>query len=102
MNGITSFLLAAVLLTLIANVIKILIYRYAFRAILYSMGLLSLAVTFVILYVVDLIMQGNFHFDNVFRLLIFTLGFTFFRLVLSTYVRRWIYTKNIKLSGGKK
>ena len=102
MNGITSFLLAAVLLTLIENVIKILIYRYAFRAILYSMGLLSLAVTFVILYVVDLIMQGNFHFDNVFRLLIFTLGFTFFRLVLSTYVRRWIYAKNIKLSGGKK
>lgn len=102
MHGITSFLLAAVLLTLMENMIKILLYRYAFRAILYSVGILSYAITFVIFYVIDLILQGNFHFNNVFRLLIFTLGFTFFRLVLSTYVRRWVYTKNIRLTGGRK
>lgn len=102
MNDIATFLLAAVLLTLIENTIKILLYRYAFRAILYSVGLLSITITFIIFYVIDLILQGHFHFTDMLRLLIFTIGFTFFRLVLSTYVRRWIYTKNIRLTGGKK
>ena len=102
MQSLTSFLIAALLLTLMENLIKILVYRYAFKAILYSMGLLSVSITFVILYLIDLILQGNFHFENILRLLIFTIGFTFFRLVLSTYIRRWVYTKKLTLTGGKK
>ncbi len=102
MDNIASFLLAAVLLTLMENLVKILMFRYAFRAILYSFGLLSVITTFVMLYLVDLILQGGFHFSNIVRLIIFTIGFTFFRLVLSTYLRRWVYTKRISFTGGKK
>lgn len=101
MNGILSFLLASMLLTLLENFVKILLYRFAFKAVLYSFGLLSVSITFVLFYVVDEILQGNFHFTNILNLLVFTIGFTFFRLVLSTYVRRFLYTKNMTLTGGK-
>ncbi len=93
-NSIMGFLLAATLLTLLENMVKILLYRYAFRAILYSLGILSLAITMLIFYVINLIMQEGFYFESFIYLLIFTVGFTFFRLVLSTYVRRWMYIKN--------
>ena len=97
-SDITSFLLVTILLTLIENMIKILLYRYAFRAILYSLGLLSFATTMLIFYVITLIMHEGFHFDNFLNLFIFAIGFTFFRLVLSTYVRRWMYMKNNRLN----
>ncbi len=102
MENIVSFLFAAVLLTLIENLIKILLFRYAFRVIMYSLGLLPLMVTFLILYSVDMLLQDRFHFNNVLSLGIFTIGFTFFRLILSTYLRHWIYTKKISFIGGKK
>lgn len=102
MKDIASFLLAAIVFTLIENLIKILVFRYAFRAILYSMGLLSITITYLVFYAVDLIMQDGFVFDNAISLLLFTIGFTFFRIILSTYLRRWIYTKNLSIIGGKK
>ncbi len=102
MDNIISFLLASLSLTLMENLVKILLFRYAFRAILYSLGLLSFIVTFVMLYLVDVMLQGGFHFENILKLLIFTVGFTLFRMILSTYIRRWIYTKNILSTGGKK
>lgn len=101
-NNLVGFVIAALMFTLIENTIKILVYRYAFKAVLYSAGLLSYAITLLVLYVVNLIMKNDFYFDNMLYLVIFTLGFSFFRVILTTYIRRWIYTKNIHLTGGKK
>ena len=102
MTNLVGFLLASVIFTLIENLVKILVYRYAFSAVLYSAGLLSFAITFIVLYIVDVIMHTNFYFDNALYLLVFTIGFSFFRVVMTTYLRRWIYMKNIRFTGGKK
>jgi uncharacterized membrane protein YvlD (DUF360 family) len=102
LDSLTSFLIAAALLTLMENFIKILLYRYAFKLILYSLGILSMAITVVLFYTIDIILKGNFHFASFIHLLIFTVGFTFFRLILSTYIKRWIYKRNISTLGGKK
>lgn len=97
-----GFLFAVILLTLIENFVKILLFKYATRLMLFSMGLLSVAVQIIILYVIDLILSEGFHFLGVERLMIFAFAFSILRLIISIYLRRLLYNEKIVFIGGKK
>jgi len=97
-----GFLLAITILTLMENLIKILLFRYALKLVLYSLGTLSWLVQFVLLYVITLIVGQGFTFLTVWDILIFSILFTCMRFILSVYIRRWFYQKDHIFMGGKK
>ncbi|MFA5470705.1 MAG: hypothetical protein WCZ00_03475 [Acholeplasmataceae bacterium] len=98
---ILGYVLAIILLTLIENFVKILMFKYFMRIMILSMGLLSVLIQILILASIDLILVQGFHFINVEHLIIFSFGFSILRFVLSTYLRRWLYTKKIRFLEGK-
>jgi uncharacterized membrane protein YvlD (DUF360 family) len=98
---VVGFILAFMLLTVIENFIKILMFKYVARAMILSMGLLSVIVQMMILYIIDLLLPEGFHFITIEGLIIFSFVFSLFRLVISTYLRRWIYKEHIIFFGGK-
>lgn len=99
---VPGFLFAVVLLTLIENFVKILLFKYVLRIILLSMGLLSVTVQIMVLYLVDVILVEGFHFIGVDRLIVFAFAFSILRLIISTYLRKLIYNERIVFIGGKK
>ena len=99
---IQGFLLAIVLLTLLENFVKILLFKYAFKLMIYSMGILSWLVQVILLYSISLIIGEGFVFNAVWDLFIFALIFTIMRFIASVYIRRWVYQKDILFIGGKK
>jgi hypothetical protein len=98
---IIGFILAIMLLTVIENFVKLLMFKYVARAMILSMGLLSVFVQIIILFAIDLLMAQSFHFITIEGLIIFSFVFSLFRLVTSTYLRRWIYKEHIVFFGGK-
>lgn len=101
--NVTGFIMAFMLLTLIENFAKILLFKYLARAMILSMGLLSVVVQILILYSIDMIIVDGFHFINVENIIIFAFSFSILRLVFATYLRRWLYNDRIVfLGGGKK
>lgn len=98
---VLSFVLAILLLTLIENFIKILMFRYFMRAMLLSMGTISVLIQILILVLISLYFVEGFRFIGTIQLIVFSVGFTIFRFILSVYLRRWLYLKPIKLFGGK-
>ena len=100
---VIGFIMAIMLLTLVENFVKILLFEYLARAMILSMGLLSVVVQILILYVIDIILVDGFHFISVENIIIFAFSFSILRLVLATYLRRWLYYDRITfLDGGKK
>lgn len=99
---LVGFILAVLLLTFMENFVKILMFKYLFKAMLYSLGLLSVMIQIVILYVVDLALIEGFHFISVERLIIFAFSFSLLRLVISVYLRRFLYNEKIVFLGGKR
>lgn len=97
-----GFLFAVVMLTLIENFVKILLFKYVTRLMIFSMGLLSVTVQILVLYIIDLILIEGFHFMGVDRLIVFAFTFSFLRLVISIYLRRLLYNEKIVFMGGKK
>lgn len=97
-----GFLFAVILLTLFENFVKILLFKYATKLMLYSMGLLSVLVQIIILYGIDIILTEGFHFLGVDRLMAFAFIFSILRLIVSIYLRRLIYHEKIVFIGGKK
>ncbi|AUD64206.1 hypothetical protein BK011_00290 [Tenericutes bacterium MZ-XQ] len=98
---ILGYILAIILLTLIENFVKILMFKFFMRAMILSMGLLSILVQIVILAFIDMILIRGFRFIGVEHLIIFSFIFTILRFVLSTYIRRWLFMKKIRFLEGK-
>jgi hypothetical protein len=98
---VIGYVLAIILLTMIENFVKILMFKFFMRAMILSMGLLSILVQILILAFIDMILIEGFHFINVEHLIIFSFIFTILRFVLSTYIRRWLFMKKIRFLEGK-
>jgi len=98
---ILGYILAIVLLTMLENFVKILLFKYFMRAMILSMGLISILVQILILAFIDMILTRGFHFIGVEHLIIFSFIFTILRFVLSTYLRRWLFMKKIRFLEGK-
>ena len=98
---ITGYVIGIVLLTLVENFVKILLFKYFMRLLILSMGLLSVLTQIIILYLIDLMIPKGFHFTGVELLIIFSFSFSVLRFVLSVYIRRWLFTKKIKFLEGK-
>ncbi|PKK93644.1 MAG: hypothetical protein CVV61_03595 [Tenericutes bacterium HGW-Tenericutes-6] len=88
---ILGYILAIFLLTAIENFVKILLFKYVARALILSMGLLSVIVQIVILYIIDLILVKGFHFTSIEGLIVFAFTFSLLRLFVSIYIRRFLY-----------
>lgn len=97
-----GFIFAVILLTLIENFVKILLFKYITRIMIFSMGLMSVMVQIIILYAIDLVLTEGFHFISLERLMIFAFSFSLLRLVISIYLRRFLYNEKIVFMGGKK
>jgi hypothetical protein len=98
---ILGYVFGIILLTLIENFVKILMFKYFMRMLILSMGLLSVLTQIIILYLIDFIITTGFHFPGVEQLIIFSFGFSILRFILSIYLRRWLYTKKIRFLEGK-
>jgi hypothetical protein len=98
---VIGYVLAIILLTMIENFVKILMFKFFMRAMILSMGLLSILVQILILAFIDMILIEGFQFINVEHLIIFSFIFTILRFVLSTYIRRWLFMKKIRFLEGK-
>jgi hypothetical protein len=90
-----GYVLAILLFTLAENFVKILMFKYMTKLMLYSMGLLSIMVQIIIFYAVDLLLIEGFHFITVEGLILFAFMFTLLRLVLSVYIRLWFSNEKI-------
>lgn len=94
-----GYFIAITLLTLSENFVKILLFRYLPRAMIMSMGTINVMTQILILLAIDRLLEVGFHFTGFEALIIFSVLFSIFRLVFSTYLRRTIYTRRIR-SGG--
>lgn len=99
---VLGYVLAIILLTLIENVVKLLLFKYLTRIMILSMGILSVFVQIIILYGVDLIVNPGFAFNGIEHLFIFAFSFSILRVILSNYIRRWLYRERLILFGGKR
>jgi len=90
-----GYLVAIFLLTLAENFVKILLFKYLFKAMIYSFGALNLLVQIVILYLIDLIFPTGFTFLGIHYLIIFAMIFSGLRLILSTYIRLWFSKEKV-------
>lgn len=90
-----GYVLAILLFTLLENFVKILMFKYLTKLMLYSMGLASIAVQILIFYMVDMILIEGFHFITVEGLILFAFIFTLLRLVLTVYIRLWFSNEKI-------
>lgn len=96
-----GYALAIILLTLIENFVKILMFKYFARIMILSLGIISVLVQIIILYAIDLFIVKGFEFNGIEHLFVFAFAFSILRLVLSSYIRRWLYRERLILFGGK-
>ena len=97
-----GYVLAIVLLTLIENVIKMLLFKYLTRIMILSMGLLSVFVQIIILYIISLIVSTGFEFNGIEHMIVFAFVFSILRVILSNYIRKWLYREHLIIFGGKR
>lgn len=98
---VLGYILGIVLLTVIENFVKILMFKYLLRIMILSLGILSVFVQIIILYGIDLLLQQGFKFEGVESLFIFAFVFSILRVICSNYIRRWLYRERLTIFGGK-
>ena len=96
-----GYVLAIILLTVIENFVKILLFKYFTRIMILSVGLLSVFVQIIILFGVDMIVRKGFEFNGIEHLFVFAFAFSILRVILSNYIRKWLYKERLILFGGK-
>jgi len=96
-----GFALAIVLLTLIENVVKMLMFKYLTRLMILSIGILNVLVQIIILYGISLIVSQGFEFNGIEHLIVFAFIFSILRVILSNYIRKWLYKERLIIFGGK-
>lgn len=99
---VVGFLLGITLLTLMENFVKILLFKYALRVMIFSIGLLSVLVQIIILLAIDLLISKGFYFEGLEELFVFAFIFSILRVSISSYIRRRIYHERLVIFGGKK
>lgn len=90
-----AYLVAIFLLTLAENFIKILLFKYLFKIMIYSFGALNLLVQIIILYFISVLIPFGFRFIGIHHLIIFSMIFSGLRLILSTYIRLWFSKEKV-------
>ncbi len=98
---ILGYLLGILMLTVVENFVKILMFKYLLRIMILSLGILSVFVQIIILYGIDLVLQQGFQFNGVESLFIFAFIFSILRVICSNYIRRWLYRERLTIFGGK-
>lgn len=98
---VIGFILAMSLLTVIENFVKILMFKYFSRIMILSMGLLSVTIQIIILFLTDLIITEGFQFNGIEQLIVFSFVFSILRLVVSIYIRKLLYNEQFVFLGGK-
>lgn len=98
---ILGFIFSVILLTIMENIVKILLFKYGLRLMIYSLGMISWMVNLLLWYVASLIVGPGFTFLSLWDLMIYTILFSVMRFVASVYLRRWLYMKKIHIGGGK-
>lgn len=93
--NVTGYIIAIVLLTLFENFIKILLFKYLTRIMILSMGLMSVFALIIILFVIDEFLSVGFGFINTEHLFVFAFIFSILRVIMSGYLRRWLYNEHI-------
>ncbi len=96
-----GYIIAIVLLTLIENLVKMLMFKYLTRLMILSMGILSVFVQIIILYSISLIVYEGFEFNGIEHLIVFAFIFSILRVILSNYIRKWLYRERLIIFGGK-
>jgi len=99
---VTGFILAIAFLTVFENFVKILMFKYFSRIMILSMGLLSVTIQIIILFLTDLILTKGFHFIGIEQLIVFSFVFSILRLFVSIYIRKMLYKDQFVFIGGKK
>lgn len=99
---IIGFVLAVILLTVMENSVKILLFKYGLKLMIYSLGIVSWIVNLLIWYIASMIVGPGFEFLSLWNLMMYALLFSVMRFIASVYLRRWLYLKNIHILGGKK
>jgi len=96
-----GYVLAIVLLTLIENVVKMLMFKYLTRIMILSIGILNVLVQIIILYGISKIVTQGFEFNGIEQLIVFAFIFSILRVTLSNYIRKWLYKERLIIFGGK-
>lgn len=99
---IAGFLFGFVLLTVIENFVKLLLFKYVLRAMVLSIGLLSVSVQIIILYSIDLLLGDGFKFNGVEHLFVFAFAFSIFRVLIASRIRQRIYDEKLVVFRRKK
>jgi len=93
--NVPGYISAILLLTLIENFVKLLLFKYFTRIMIISMGLLSVFVQIIILFAIDMSLSEGFGFIQTEHLFVFAFSFSILRVILSSYLRRWLYNEHI-------
>ncbi|MBN2300148.1 MAG: hypothetical protein JXC31_03050 [Acholeplasmataceae bacterium] len=99
--NLLGFMIGIILLTLIENFVKILMFKYFLRIMILSVGILSVFVQIIVLYAIDLILAKGFGFNGIEHLFVFAFSFSILRVITSNYLRRWLYKERLTIFGGK-
>jgi ABC-type multidrug transport system fused ATPase/permease subunit len=93
--NVPGYITAILLLTMLENFVKLLLFKYFTRIMILSMGILSVFVQIIILFIIDMFLSAEFGFIHTEYLFIFAFSFSILRVILSSYLRRWFYDEHI-------
>ena len=93
--NVSGYITAIIMLTLVENFVKLLLFKYFIRIMILSMGLLSVFVQIIILFIIDVLLTEGFGFIQTEHLFVFAFSFSILRVILSSYLRRWLYNEHI-------
>src|SRR5690554_4193212 len=96
-NSYIAFFIAFLFYSLLEISIKTLLIRFIWKIIIQSLGLIFFVINIVFFFIVSLLVDNFSFFNNLSNILIFTIIFMIFRILLTTVIKRI----NIPL-GGKK
>jgi hypothetical protein len=92
---VQGFFVGIILLTLTENAVKLLLFRYLFKVMIYSFGVLNIVVQILLLYMISQTFGKGFEFLGLHQLFIFSILFTGLRLMMSTYIRLWFSKEKV-------
>ena len=92
---VLAFLIAIVFLTLLENMIKIILYRFLFKYMLLSFGLISFIILLIIFYLLDILLGQTFEFLGMDALMLFILSFQVLRYITTILYQRYRWHKTL-------
>ena len=93
--NLLGFFIGILLLTVVENFVKILLLKYIYKIMAYSFGILNVVIQILILYLISAMMPKTFMFNGLSELIAFSIIFSGLRLIVSTYLRSYLYHEKI-------